>query len=458
MHKIEWTHPNGKVFLGTAYNGLVSSPALGRGASPLVLVVWDRRAWVLYRRGVAVLESGGARVLDGWSITWRFMGEDKGWWSGGADHTHPAQMRSQDRVCSLLKSNGEELPLQEHITVVGRRRRCDLTLRDSSVSLIHCALLQTSTGTVLLDLESTNGTSVNGQRVHQMNIGPGLRIGAGKSGFHTQGGQRPLGADHALLPSRAMAEVDRYIDRVAPSSAPVVITGESGVGKDGLAMILHRRSGRPGAFITINSAGLRPELARSELFGHRRGAFTGAVSNHAGAFKAADQGTLFLDEIGDLSLDVQADLLRALEAHEVRSVGATLAEPVDVRLVTATHKNLQEEVRKGRFREDLFHRICVIPIKVPPLRERPEDIEAIVHHYLSRRTPPCTLSEAALKRLKEHRWSGNIRQLLNVLERACAINDVYELNQRDLQLESFGDPGDFSGHLIYGEGPDPDRE
>jgi DNA-binding NtrC family response regulator len=361
-------------------------------------------------------------------------------------------MRLQDRVYSLVKPSGEETSLQEHITVVGRRRRCDLTFRDSTVSLVHCVFIQTPGGTVLLDLESTSGTAVNGQRVHRMNVCPGLRIEVGNSNFCTEGERRSLGADHALLPSAAMAQVDRFIDRVAASSASVVITGESGVGKDGVAVTLHRRSRRPGAFITINSAGLRPELARSELFGHRRGAFTGAVSNHAGAFKAADQGTLFLDEIGDLSLDVQADLLRALEAHEVRSVGAILAEPVDVRLVTATNKNLLKEVREGRFREDLYHRICVIFIPVPPLRERPEDIEAFVHHYLARQSPPHTLSEAALRRLMEHGWSGNIRQLLNVLERACAINDVYELNQRDLQLESFGDPGSSRGHLIFGEG------
>ena len=451
MHRIEWMHPNGKVFGGTASNGVVSSPPLGRGAPPLVLVVWDRWAWALCHRGVVPLEAGATHALEGWSLSWCFLGEDE---SGAASGTEPVQMRSQERVCSLLKPSGESLPLQEHLTVVGRRRRCHLTLRDSSVSLLHCAFLQTSTGTVLLDLESTNGTSVNGQRIHRVNVCPGLRIGVGTSSFHTQGERRPLGSEHAILPSRAMAKVDRYVDRVASSDAPVVITGESGVGKEGVAMALHRRSRRPGAFITINSAGLRPDLARSELFGHRRGAFTGAVSNNAGAFKAADQGTLFLDEVGELALEVQADLLRVLEAHEVRAVGATLAEPVDVRLVTATHKNLQEEVRAGRFREDLFHRICVIPIKVPPLRERPEDIEAIVVHYLARRTPSYTLSEAALKRLKQHRWSGNIRQLVNVLERACAINDVYELTQGDLQLESFPDPEDLSGHLIVGEGCD----
>jgi two-component system, NtrC family, response regulator GlrR len=234
-------------------------------------------------------------------------------------------------------------------------------------------------------------------------------------------------ADMILGHSDQVKGLLHALDQLAPAQTPVSITGESGVGKELVARALHFCGPRARApFVAINCGAIPETLFEAELFGYQKGAFTGAVSSRIGAFEAADKGTLFLDEIGELPTGMQVKLLRVLETSEVQRVGSNEANRVDFRLVSATNRDLEAEVRAGRFREDLFYRIHVYPLHIPPLRERPEDIPPIVHHHLSliaarekRRAP--RLTPAALEKLFAHTWPGNVRELVNLIERAVLL-------------------------------------
>jgi DNA-binding NtrC family response regulator len=225
--------------------------------------------------------------------------------------------------------------------------------------------------------------------------------------------------------SSSMMQVLSEVSRVASLPWPVLILGESGTGKEGIALALHERSARHGQpFVAINAGGLTRELVESELFGHERGAFTGAQGRHRGVFEQAQGGTLFLDEIGELPLDLQARLLRALETGEIRRVGAEGALRVDVRLICATHRDLRGMVSDGTFRQDLFYRVARLVIAVPSLRVRPEDVRALVRRFLSeiaREVGPRTLTEDGLARLLSYDWPGNVRELRNVLSAAATL-------------------------------------
>jgi two-component system, NtrC family, response regulator GlrR len=218
------------------------------------------------------------------------------------------------------------------------------------------------------------------------------------------------------------------LDRLAPATTPVLITGESGVGKELVARSLHYSGPRAREpFIAINCAAIPEALFEAELFGYRRGAFTGAVNPHPGAVEAAQRGTLFLDELGEMPLAMQGKLLRVLETGEVQRVGATTRSIVDFRLVTATNRDLEQAVRDGRFRADLYYRVHVYPVHVPALRDRVEDVPRLVHHYLAviagrERRPVPRVTPAALDKLADYAWPGNVRELVNVVERAvlCA--------------------------------------
>ncbi len=224
--------------------------------------------------------------------------------------------------------------------------------------------------------------------------------------------------------SRQIRQLLHTLDQLAPAQTPVIITGESGVGKELVARALHFCGPRAKApFIPINCAAVPDNLFEAELFGYQRGAFTGAVNAHAGAVEAADQGTLFLDEIGEFPLMMQAKLLRVLETSTVQRIGSTEARKVNFRLVTATNRNLEDEVKAGRFREDLYYRIQVYPLFVAPLRERPEDIPPIATHHLSRigireNRPALRVTSGALEKMVAYDWPGNVRELVNLLERA----------------------------------------
>ncbi|MDW8335775.1 MAG: sigma-54 dependent transcriptional regulator [Tepidimonas sp.] len=241
--------------------------------------------------------------------------------------------------------------------------------------------------------------------------------------------------------SAAMQAVRATITRVARTMAPVLISGESGTGKELIARALHACSHRAsGPFVAVNCGAIPAELLESELFGHKRGAFTGATSDRPGLFQAAHGGTLFLDEVAELPLPLQVKLLRVLQERAVRPVGALTEEPVDVRIVSATHKDLAALVHEGRFRHDLYYRLNVIPIQAPALREHPEDLPAIAQAILQRLAlreglpAPPRLSEAALQRLRQHLFPGNVRELENLLERALALHPGTELQAEAIEL------------------------
>jgi DNA-binding NtrC family response regulator len=244
--------------------------------------------------------------------------------------------------------------------------------------------------------------------------------------------------DEFLTRDPRVLELLALADRTAATDATVLITGESGTGKELLARRIHRRSRRAsGAFVVVNSAALTESLAESELFGHERGAFTGAAQRHRGRFELADGGTLFLDEIGDLSEVIQGKLLRALEERTIERVGGGRPVRVDLRLITATNRDLEAAVRKGRFRSDLFYRLAVVEIPLPPLRDRPGDLELLVgklSRSLARRLdlPAREVGPEALEIFRRHPWPGNVRELRNVLERALIAATSQRITPNDL--------------------------
>jgi len=228
------------------------------------------------------------------------------------------------------------------------------------------------------------------------------------------------------------------IDRAALCDTPVLILGESGTGKELLARTLHRTSLRSdGPFIAVNCSAIPETLLESELFGHRRGAFTDAHQDRPGLFQTAEGGTIFLDEIGDMAPALQGKLLRVLQEKEVQPLGGMMPVPIDVRVVTATHRDLMRLVEAERFREDLMYRINVIEVHVPPLRERPDDLVPLIHHFLDKHGRllskcGCTVSSDAMAVLRRHRWPGNVRELENVIERALVLGAGNVLGLADL--------------------------
>jgi DNA-binding NtrC family response regulator len=244
-----------------------------------------------------------------------------------------------------------------------------------------------------------------------------------------------------LAHSSPMRNVMGLIDRAAQRDTPILLIGESGTGKELLARALHKKSPRSaGPFVAVNCSAIPETLLESELFGHRRGAFTDARDDQRGLFQSAERGTIFLDEIGDMAPALQGKLLRVLQEKEVHPLGAPAPVPTDVRIITATHRDLGTLVAEGRFREDLLYRINVIEVRVPPLRERPDDLEPLVHHLLRKHgarlgKPGCTVAAPAMALLRQHVWPGNVRELENVIERAlvlgtAAVIDVDDLPER----------------------------
>jgi DNA-binding NtrC family response regulator len=340
------------------------------------------------------------------------------------------------------------VPLATGRVIVGSSRSADVAVYDPRVSGQHCALSVCENGLLLEDLGSKNGTYVGGARVAQAWAGPGAAVTLGQSTLVFGVVENDDAEDLADQPldgiagsSMAIRRVAAQVRRLARLSSPVLIVGESGTGKELVAQALHRegpRADRP--FVPLNVAALPRELVESELFGHERGAFTGAVSRRAGAFAEAAEGTLFLDEIGELPLDAQPKLLRALDGYEVRRVGSNgAAARLNTRVLAATHRPLEELVDRGLFRRDLFHRLEVFVVSIPPLRERRGDIGPIARAVLvllASDIGPRTLTPSALTRLMRHDWPGNVRELRNVLYRAAdlAPGDIIDIDTVDRVL------------------------
>jgi transcriptional regulator with GAF, ATPase, and Fis domain len=326
---------------------------------------------------------------------------------------------------------GAEAPVDGTVRV-GTAPNNDLQLGDPRVSRNHGSFSLVDGRLVYKDLGSSNGSFLDGTRVMEVEVPLGATLGLGPE---TKVSVQPRWHMREVQPSRAdrfggllgrsvaMRELFAVLERVATTDVPVLIEGETGTGKEVTARSIHDASPRAGGPYVVFDCGAVPrELAESELFGHKRGAFSGAVADRAGAFQRADGGTLLLDEIGELPLELQPKLLRALETHEVRPVGEDVARAIDVRVLAATNRELHAETRRGAFRSDLLFRLDVVRVRLPPLRHRPEDIPMLVEHLLKGRLDPGERVEGAgLERLLGYAWPGNVRELRNVLARAAAL-------------------------------------
>ncbi|MCA9587137.1 MAG: sigma 54-interacting transcriptional regulator [Myxococcales bacterium] len=310
-----------------------------------------------------------------------------------------------------------------------------LKLEDATVSRIHCELEGTPSGVRLTDAKSTNGTWVEGLRVERAILPSGGLVRLGRCTVRVDVGREvvalPLSDAAAfgelLGSSVAMRRVYALLERVAETDTTVLLTGETGTGKDAAARSLHRASRRSaGPFVAVDAGAIPENLFESELFGHVRGAFTGADALRRGVFEEADGGTLFLDEIGELPLGLQAKLLRVLETKTIRRVGDSKTLPVDVRLVAATNRSLAEAVNDGTFREDLYYRLCVVEVRMPPLRARREDIAALASHFAVALGSTAPLGAAFVDALVGRAYGGNVRELRNVVERALVLGLAHE--------------------------------
>jgi DNA-binding NtrC family response regulator len=317
----------------------------------------------------------------------------------------------------------------------------EVVVDDPHVSRRHCEIRQTKTGFLVHDLGSTNGVFAAGLAVREAVLPPGSSITVGQTLIQLLADEAqplisPSTADRfgdVIGASPLMRRIFGLLERVAPTDLTVTFIGDTGTGKELFARAIHERSPRArGPFEVIDCSAVASGLVESELFGHEKGAFTGADKARAGAFERAGGGTVFLDEIGELPLDLQPKLLRALEQRVVKPVGGSREIPFDVRIVAATHRRLDVEVSEGRFREDLFFRLSVIIVGIPPLGERPEDIPLLARRMVEQRGKPITLADDALEALQHHDWPGNVRELRNVLESSLAVLDGPVLRAHDL--------------------------
>ena len=325
-----------------------------------------------------------------------------------------------------------EVPIDKDDFVIGSGANADFKLEDGSVSRRHCRITVDERGYSIADLGSTNGTFVNGVKISNAFLTPGAKIALGSTTLVFC----PLeeARDMQLSPSDsfgslvgrslAMRRIFYVASAYSPSDAPILITGETGTGKEVLAEEIHRHSTREGKpFVVIDCAALAKDFIESELFGHVKGAFPGAASDRPGAFEFANGGTIFLDEIGGLTPDLQPKLLRVLEKKEIRRVGTNAAQKIDVRIICATNRKMDAEVKEGRFREDLYYRLCVVNIDIPPLRERREDIGILARKFTRELHGFDALDEIAdfdgsMVELAKHDWPGNVRELRNLIDRA----------------------------------------
>jgi DNA-binding NtrC family response regulator len=328
--------------------------------------------------------------------------------------------------------------------VVGAGEDADLILEDETVSRRHVELKLVPEGVEVIDLGSRNGTFYLGQRVQHMVLAPGSKIRLGRVELDLEADNSALAAQLSSTNhygslrggSEPMRHLYGLMERLTGSLVSVLIEGETGTGKELIAKTLHDQSMvKEGPFVAVNCGALDQALVRSELFGHVRGAFTGAVDARVGAFEAATNGTLFLDEIGELPLEVQPLLLRVLETRSVQRVGDSSTRKVNVRVITATHRNLEDLVREGRFREDLYYRLLVVRLTVPPLRHRPGDIPDLVRSFSDElQLPP--LPEEVITQFVARSWTGNVRELKNAVLAYLALGTLPTAARSDAVLDA----------------------
>jgi transcriptional regulator with GAF, ATPase, and Fis domain len=316
---------------------------------------------------------------------------------------------------------------------VGSAERNDLRLTDPAVSRSHFSVEARPDGFRLRDLGSTNGTYVSGVRIADAIVPSGVEIEVGESrlrlvekGDDVEVKLHPGEQFGGLIGrSTVMRQLFARLERAAHADGTILILGETGTGKDLAAEAVHLASPRAaGPFVVIDCGAIPASLMESELFGHEKGAFTGAVQKRAGAFESADGGTLFLDEIGELPLDLQPKLLRALEKRAVKPLGSEAPRSVDIRVIAATNRDLRREVNRGTFREDLFFRLSVIPIRMPPLRERSGDALVLAEAFFAALQPGAALPSSLRQRVTQHDWPGNVRELRNAVEQVAALGEI----------------------------------
>jgi transcriptional regulator with AAA-type ATPase domain len=305
-------------------------------------------------------------------------------------------------------------------------REGEIAVDDAGVSRSHARFENRGGALWVTDLGSHNGTQLNGERLESSGklAHPGSVVRAGRTLLVVVSDVSPYFQERpsdlpGLLGGAMLDDARLCVETIAPTKSPVLILGETGTGKEVIANLIHVYSGRAGAFVALNCAAVPSELVDAELFGHTKGAFSGAAAARTGLFRAADAGTLFLDEIGEMPAAVQAKLLRALETEEVRAVGEDRPTKVDVRVVAATNRDVDQLIESGAFRGDLLHRLAGLRISLPPLRDRVEDVPALAEHFM--RGSGLAISATALERLILHQWPGNVRELRNLITAAIEV-------------------------------------
>ena len=349
-------------------------------------------------------------------------------------HLHRSSLR-----CTGGHDAGQSWQFEEDVIRIGSKQTADVVLTDPTVSRSHAEIVRTPIGVLLRDLRSTNGTFVGPVRIKEVFLGPETRFRVGRTELTFSQQDEVIDIAPSKEPSFegmvgasvAMRQVFGVLQRVAPTMLNVLITGETGTGKELASRAVHARSRRRGGPFVVFDCGAAPDnLIESELFGHKRGSFTGAVGDRPGVFEAAHGGTIFLDEIGELPLELQPKLLRVLEQREVRRLGANQTRAVDVRLVAATNRNLRDEVERGTFREDLYYRLAVVEVQLPPLRDRLSDLPRLIEHMLraAAHNPGVRgVSDDVMALLESYRWPGNVRELSNVIRRALPFCDTDQI-------------------------------
>jgi transcriptional regulator with PAS, ATPase and Fis domain len=339
----------------------------------------------------------------------------------------------------LVVVDGPSRGLRVHVpdvARVGSARGNLLALNDPTVSRVHCEIRVRPECVLIKDCDSTNGTYVESVRLREGEVQPGASVRVGNSVFRIEASGAPsflaisdkTAFGELVGASLEMRRVYAVLERIAPTNSTLLIEGETGTGKDVVARSLHAASRRAqGPFVPVDCGAIPENLIESELFGHVRGSFSGAVGDRKGVFEEAHGGTLFLDEIGEMPLSVQAKLLRAIETRSVRRVGGNSERPVDVRIVAATNRSLAACANQGTFREDLYYRLAVVEVKLPALRTRSEDIPMLAAHFHARlASVDAPLPDAFVRMLVTRSWPGNVRELRNFIERSVSLGFIAE--------------------------------